>query len=131
MKKTFVSCWILTSVLQLMTVVAAQDGVGPNCEEAKTYREGGLVITVKRLPAGNSGYRTFEVVVENQNAVRKTLSGKICLFNLAIRQSECGSGGCEVNMELPPKTREIKNVQCLEKSDSATWSFSIVRIYDF
>ncbi|OHD66182.1 MAG: hypothetical protein A2176_08045 [Spirochaetes bacterium RBG_13_51_14] len=120
------------------------DGKKPNAEETappvdedsarpagemKTYREEGLVITVTQLPDEVESYSSFEVAVENQNALKKTLSGRICLFDLQIKQRECGSGECAVYMDLPPKSKEKKKLRCKRKSFFNAWIFEIAKIY--
>jgi hypothetical protein len=97
--------------------------------DVKRYRDSGVIIKVKRMPDEKEGHKTFEVTAENQNAVKRTLSGRICLFDLRIKQAECGSGSCPVYMELPPKSKEIKKWNCQEKSFFSAWTFVIIRIY--
>jgi hypothetical protein len=106
------------------------DETGPG-QEVKTYREGGVVITVRKLKDEISGYKTFEVTADNRNAVKKTLIGKICLFDLRIKQSRCGSGECEVFMDLPAKSAETRKWQCKEKSFFSAWTFVIVKMHNF
>jgi hypothetical protein len=96
----------------------------------KTYREGGVVITVSKLKDETSGYKTFEVTADNRNAVKKTLIGKICLFDLRIKQAQCGSGECEVFMDLPAQSVETRKWQCKEKSFFSAWTFIIVKLYN-
>jgi hypothetical protein len=97
--------------------------------DVKRYHDSGVLIKVKRMPDEKEGYKTFEVTAENQNAVKRTLSARICMFDLRIKQAECGSGECAVYMELPPKSKEIKKWNCQEKSFFSAWTFIIVRIY--
>lgn len=97
--------------------------------DVKRYHDSGVIIRVKRMPDEKEGYKTFEVTAENQNAVKRTLSGRICLFDLRIKQAECGSGECAVFMDLLPKSKESKKFHCKEKSFFSAWTFVIVRIY--
>lgn len=97
--------------------------------DVKRYHESGVIIKVKRMPDEIEGNKTFEVTAENQNAVKRTLSGRICLFDLRIKQAECGSGECAVYMELPPKSKEVKKWNCRERSFFTRWTFIIIRIY--
>jgi hypothetical protein len=97
--------------------------------DVKRYHDSGVIIKVKRMPDEKEGYKTFEVTAENQNAVKRTLSGSICLFDLRIKQAECGSGECAVYMDLLPKSKESKKWHCKEKSFFSAWTFVIVRIY--
>jgi len=140
---------IIVPLIFMKTVNAGEDGYSPNdskilenrdkegdqnndalmpAGDVKRYRDSGVIIKVKRMPDEN-GQKTFEVTAENQNAVKRTLSGRICLFDLRIKQAECGSGECAVYMELPPKSKEIKKWNCKEKSFFSAWTFVIVRIY--
>lgn len=99
--------------------------------EVRSYHDSGLIITVTKLPDEISGQKTFEVTVENQNAVKKSLNGRICLFDLRIRQAECGSGECPVYMEVPPKSKETKKWNCKEKSFFSAWTFVVIQVYDY
>ncbi|MBN1497879.1 MAG: hypothetical protein JXA07_13985 [Spirochaetes bacterium] len=108
-----------------------RDLTGVPAGEARTYRDSGLIITVIKLPDEMSGHKTFEVTVTNQNAIKKSLNGRICLFDLRIRQAECGSGECPVYMEVPPKSKVTKKWDCREKSFFSAWTFVIVRVYDY
>jgi len=97
--------------------------------DVKRYHESGVIIKVKRMPDEKEGYKTFEVTAENQNAVKRALSARICLFDLRIKQAECGSGECAVFMDLLPKSNESKKWHCKEKSFFSAWTFVIERIY--
>jgi hypothetical protein len=97
--------------------------------DVKRYHDSGVIIKVKRMPDEKEGHKTFEVTAENQNAVKRTLSGRICLFDLRIKQAGCGSGECAVFMDLLPKSKETKKFHCKEKSFFSAWTFVIVRIY--
>lgn len=108
-----------------------RDLTGDPAGDARTYRESGLIITVIKLPDEMSGHKTFEVTVTNQNAIKKSLNGRICLFDLRIRQAECGSGECPVYLEVPPKSKVAKKWNCREKSFFSAWTFVIVRVYDY
>lgn len=142
--------FLIVSLFFMKTVKAGEDGYSPNdskilenrdiegdqdndalmpAGDVKRYRDSGVLIKVKRMPDEIEGQKTFEVTAENQNAVKRTLSGRICLFDLRIKQAECGSGSCAVYMELPPKSKEIKKWNCTEKSFFGAWTFIIVRIF--
>lgn len=108
-----------------------RDLTGDPAGETRTYRDSGLVITVIKMPDEITGHKTFEVTVENQNAVKKSLNGRICLFDLRIKQAECGSGECPVYMEIPAKSKETKKWNCKEKSFFSAWTFVIVQVYDY
>ena len=97
--------------------------------DVKRYYESGVIIKVIRMPDEKEGYRTFEVIAENQNTVKRTLTGRICLFDLRIKQPGCGSGECEVFMDLFPKTKESKKFHCREKSFFSAWTFVILGIH--
>jgi len=108
-----------------------RDLTGDPAGDVRMYRDSGLIITVIKLPDEMSGHKSFEVTVTNQNAIKKSLNGRICLFDLRIRQAECGSGECPVYMEIPPKSKVTKKWNCREKSFFSAWTFVIVRVYDY
>ncbi len=138
----------MTGALAAGNAPAGREGTGPLMEKAdkdsghhdltndppgetRTYRDSGLIITVKKLPDELGGHKTFEVTVENQNAVKKSLSGRICLFDLRIKQAECGSGECPVYMEVRPKSKDTKKFNCREKSFFSAWTFVMEQVYDY
>jgi hypothetical protein len=99
--------------------------------ETRKYNDRGLNITVIKMPDEISGHKTFEVTIENLNAVKKSLNGRICLFDLRIKQADCGSGECPVYMEIPAKSKVTKKWNCREKSFFSAWTFIIVQVYDY
>ncbi len=97
--------------------------------DVKRYHENGVIIKVKRMPDEKDGFKTFEVTVENNNAVKRTLTGRICLFDLRVKQPGCGSGECEVFMDLLPKAKGSEKFHCRVKSFFSAWTFVILRIH--
>lgn len=99
--------------------------------DVKVFEQDSVIISIKKISDEIKGYKTFMVTAKNQNDRNKTLNGKICLSNTTVKQPSCGSGECTVYMELKAKGSETRKWQCKEKSESSSWSFNVVKIYDF
>ncbi len=102
-----------------------------DAEEERSYRKDNVAITVKKLYAEDRLTWNFEVTVENQNDIKKTLEGAICLFNMYIHPRECGAEECIVNMAVPPKSVQIKSFKCRGKMDMNSWAFMILKIHNY
>ncbi len=100
-------------------------------EEERSYRRDNVVITVKKLYAEDRYYWNFEVTVENRNDIKKTVEGRICLYNMYIQPRECGSEECGVNMAVLPKSVQAQKFRCRGKMDMNSWSFLIVTIHNY
>ncbi len=98
--------------------------------EERIYRQGGLIITI-RMMADDRDVVDFEVITENLTGLRKSLSGRICLFDLRVRDRDCGSGEEPVFMDLAPGSKEKKKYRVHKKSFYGAWTFIIKRIHDF
>jgi hypothetical protein len=102
-----------------------------DAEEQRSYRKDNVVITVKKLYADDRLSWNFEVTVENQNDIKKTVEGSICLFNMYIQPRECGSEECGVNIVVQPKSVQIQKYKCRGKMDMNSWAFLIARIHNY
>ncbi len=102
-----------------------------DAEEERSYRKDNVVIMVKKLYAEDRYFWNFEVTVENLNEIKKTVEGKICLYNMYIQPRECGSEECSVNIAVKPKSVQIQKFKCRGKMDMNSWAFLIVTIHNY
>ncbi|HPC42373.1 MAG TPA: hypothetical protein PLM53_05820 [Spirochaetota bacterium] len=100
-------------------------------EEERSYRRDNVVITVRKLYAEDRYYWNFEVTVVNQNDIKKTVEGRICLYNMYIQPRECGSEECGVNMAVQPKSVQTRKFRCRGKMDMNSWAFLIVTVHSY
>ncbi|HNW29927.1 MAG TPA: hypothetical protein PKN50_15725 [Spirochaetota bacterium] len=102
-----------------------------DAEEERSYRRDNVVITVKKLYAEDRYHWNFEITVENLNDIKKTVEGRICLYNMYIQPRECGSEECGVNMAVQPKSVQVQKFRCRGKMDMNSWTFLIVTIHNY
>jgi hypothetical protein len=100
-------------------------------EEERSYRKDNVVITVKKLSAEGRYFWNFEVTIENLNEIKKTVEGKICLYNMYIQPRECGSEECTVNITVQPKSARSSKFKCKGKMDMNSWAFLILEIRNY
>ncbi len=100
-------------------------------EEVRSYRKDNVVITVKKLFAEDRYSWNFEVTVENLNEIKKTVDGKICLYNMYIQPRECGSEECSVKIAVQPRSVRSGKFKCRGKMDMNSWAFLILEIHNY
>jgi hypothetical protein len=100
-------------------------------EEERSYRRDNVVITVKKLYAEGRYFWNFEVTIENLNEIKKTVEGKICLYNMYIQPRECGSEECTVTVAVQPKSVRSSKFRCKGKMDMNSWAFLILEIHNY
>lgn len=102
-----------------------------DAEEERSYRRDNVVITVKKLYAEDRYYWNFEVTVENRNDIKKTVEGRICLYNIYIQPRECGSEECGVHMAVQPRSVLVRKFRCKGKMDMNSWAFLVQAVHNY
>ena len=95
--------------------------------ETRTYRQGGVVITVRLMERERDAV-DFELDIENTGAVRKNLRARLCLFDLRVRDRDCGSGEVPVTVDVREKSRVALKARVRPTSIWEAWTLVIVKV---
>ncbi len=105
------------------------DGEEKEPLEERTYRHGGLLITVRLMERERDAV-DFELDIENPEAVGKTLRARLCLFDTRVRNRDCGSGEEPLFVDVKAKSTVTLKVRVLPLSIWEAWTLVVVKVHD-
>ncbi len=105
------------------------DGEKKELLEERTYRHGGLLITVRLMERERDAV-DFELDVENPEGVGKTLRARLCLFDTRVRNRDCGSGEEPLFVDVKAKSTVTLKVRVLPLSIWEAWTLVVVKVHD-
>lgn len=105
------------------------DGEKKEPLEVRTYRHGGLLITVRLMERERDAV-DFELDVENPEGVGKTLRARLCLFDTRVRNRDCGSGEEPLFVDVKAKSTVTLKVRVLTLSIWEAWTLVVVKVHN-
>ncbi len=96
--------------------------------DARIVHENGVRITIVNVADELEGWDKFDATAENTTGGPRTVNGTITLR----RADGEPAGSCTVYLEVPPGevVRDTFTAKVLD-GPVTTWSFEVVRVYDF